>query len=220
MSEEFFAAIAADDRAAVEKALAARPELLQSRDATGRSPIIAAAFHGHIRLAESLSDRVAPADLGLFEAATLGDVRVVRQKLAEGADMDDRGDDGYGLLHLAAWFGRLDVARLLLEKGADPNIVALNESRVTPLHSAVAARHRDLAALLLALGASANVLQKGGWTPLHSAAQNGDDGIVDLLLLRGADPTRPADDGRTPIDLAEQAGFGALAERLREATRA
>ena len=108
---------------------------------------------------------------------------------------------------------------MLLERGADPNAVARNESRVTPLHSAVARRHRDVAGVLLAFGASANVVQHGGWTPLHSAAQGGDEATVDLLLLRGADPTRPADDGRTPIDVATEGGYGALAGLLREATR-
>jgi uncharacterized protein len=219
MSREFFEAIARDDRTAVEAAIEADPELLKSHDGSGRSPIVAAAFGGHTRLARSLADRMVPSDLNFFEAVTLGETRIVRERLAAGAEADDRGSDGYGALHLAAWFGRLDVARLLLERGADPNVVALNDSRVTPLHSAVAAHHRDLVALLMALGASANVIQKGGRTPLHSAASDGDEGIVDLLLLRGADPTRPADDGRTPIDMAEQGGHGALAEVLREATR-
>ncbi len=98
--------------------------------------------------------------------------------------------------------------------------MAANDSRVTPLHSAVSARHRDLAGLLLALGASANAVQQGGWTPLHTAAHNGDEAIVDLLLLRGADPTRPADDGRTPPDLADEGGHAALADMLREASQA
>jgi ankyrin repeat protein len=121
---------------------------------------------------------------------------------------------------MAAYFGRLEVARLLLERGADRNPVSSNDSRVTPLHSAVSARHRDLAGLLLALGASANAVQKGGSTPLHTAAHNGDEDIVDLLLLRGADPTRPADDGRTPPDMADEGGHAALADMLREASRA
>jgi uncharacterized protein len=219
MTADFFEAIRKGDRAAVDAALGVDAGLLQAHDQAGRSPVIAAAYASQPRLAESLADRIGPVGLSAFEAAVVGEPAFVGRKLDEGFEVEDRSDDGYTALHLAAYFGRLEVARLLLGRGADPNAVAQNDSRVTPLHSAVSARHRDLAGLLLALGASANVIQKGGWTPLHSAAHNGDEAIVDLLLLRGADPTRPADDGRTPIDMAEEGGHGPLAEMLREATR-
>jgi uncharacterized protein len=221
MTADFFEAVHSGDRQRVDAVLAEDASLLAARDAAGLSPVMAAAYAGRMRLAEHLADRVAatPAGLGFFEAAVVGEAAVVRRQLGQGAEVEDRGSDGYTALHLAAYFGRLEVARLLLEHGADPNAVAHNDSRVTPLHSAVSARHRDLAGLLLALGASANTVQKGGWTPLHAAARNGDEAIVDLLLLRGADPSRPADDGLTPIDMAEEAGFGPLAEMLREATQ-
>ena len=123
------------------------------------------------------------------------------------ASVDDRGPDGYTALHFAASFGQLEVARLLLGRGADPNAVAMNGSRLTPLHSAIVAKHRDTTSLLLALGASPNSVQHGGITPLHIAAQDGDEAIVDMLLLRGADPTRKRDDGKTPIELAAENGI-------------
>jgi ankyrin repeat protein len=62
--------------------------------------------------------------------------------------------DGYSPLHLAAEFGQLEVARQLLGRGADPNAVAMNEVRATPLHSAISAGHRDTASLLLANAAT------------------------------------------------------------------
>ena len=219
MTADFFETIRKGDQKAIDEALAADAKLLTARDKAGRSPVLAAAYAGHPRLAERLADRVGPEGLGLFDAAAVGEPAVVRRKLSEGWEIEDRSDDGYTPLHMAAYFGRLDVARLLLQRGADPNAVASNDSRVTPLHSAVSARHRDLAGLLLAHGASANAVQKGGWTPLHAAAHNGDEAIVDLLILRGADPTRPADDGHTPPDLADEGGHAALADMLREASR-
>jgi ankyrin repeat protein len=223
MTRQFFEAIRQGDQTAVDKALAAKPALLRARDKLGRSPIMAAAYDGQLRLAERLAARVAagPGGLSLFEAASVGDVETVRRLVERSRTAaEDRTDDGYTALHLAAWFGRLEVARVLLEHGADPNAVALNESRGTPLHSAVASRHRDVASLLLALGASANVVQHGGWTPLHAAAGHGDDAIASLLLLRGADPTRASDDGRTAIDMATEGGYGALAELLRGSVEA
>ena len=221
MTAEFFEAIRKGDQPAVDAAIAADARLLAARNDAGLSPVMAAAYAGHPRLAEHLATRAASSQQGIdfFEAAAVGDTSVVRRKLAEQTEIEDPSNDGYTALHLAAYFGRLEVARLLLEHGADPNAPAHNDSRVTPLHSAVSARHRDLAGLLLALGASANAVQKGGWTALHSAAHNGDEATVDLLLLRGADPTRPSDDGRTPIDMAAAGGHAALADMLREASR-
>ncbi len=218
MTADFFEAVRKGDAKAVEAALAKKPGLARARDKSGRSAIIAAAYSGHGRLAEMLAERVGVEDLTIFEAAAAGDVTAVRLRLESGAEIEDRSDDGYTALHFAAYFGRLEVARFLLERAADPNAVAQNKSRVTPLHSAVAGRHRDLAALLLALGASPNAVQQGGYTPLHSAAQNGDEELVGLLLLRGADASRPVDDGRTAAEMADQAGYGALAELLRESS--
>jgi ankyrin repeat protein len=214
----FFELVRNGDEAGVEAALSADEQLLRAHDPAGLSPVLAAAYTGHGRLAEHLAARAAKADDGfsIFDAAAVGNVAVVRTMLTgERASIDESGSDGYTPLHLAAYFGRLEVARLLLERGADRNAVAMNDSRVTPLHSAVAARHRDLAGLLLAHGASPNAVQHGGWTPLHSAARSGDETIVDMLLLRGADPTRKSDDGRTAIEMAEEGGHGAIAKILR-----
>jgi ankyrin repeat protein len=214
----FFEAVRNGNDMAVDTAIAAHEELLRVRDGAGLSAVLVAAYAGHIKLAHRLAELVAgtPDGLDVFEAAAIGDGRVVRTLLSsERASADDRGPDGYTALHLAAYFGQLEIARLLLGRGADPNAVALNESRVTPLHSAVAARHRDTASLVLALGGSPNAVQHGGWTALHAAARNGDEAIVDMLLLRGADPTRVSDDGKTAIDLAVENGYGALAGLLR-----
>ena len=214
----FFEIVRRGDKQAVDEALDADEGLLRARDDAGLSPVLAAAYAGHSRLAKDLAERLAevPDGLSIFDAAAVGNVAAVRQLLAgERASIDEGGSDGFTPLHLAAYFDRLEVARLLLERGADRNAVALNEMRVTPLHSAVSARHRDMVGLLLAHGASPNAVQHGGWTPLHAAARAGDEAVVDMLLLRGADPTRKSDDGRTAIDMADEGGHGAIAKILR-----
>jgi uncharacterized protein len=218
LAAAFFEAVRQGNDMAVDTEIGAHEELLHARDAAGLSPVLAAAYSGHLKMAVRIAALAAksPDGLDVFDAATVGNVQAVGGLLSgDRASVDDHGPDGYTALHLAAFFGQMEVARLLLGRGADPNAVALNESRVTPLHSAVAARHRDTASLLLALGASPNAVQHGGWTPLHAAARTGDEAIVDMLLLRGADPTRASDDGKTAVDLAEENGHGALAKLLR-----
>jgi ankyrin repeat protein len=213
-----FEAINAGDDVTVDAAVADNEGLLRTRDAAGLSAVVAAASAGHMRLAERLAARlIKSADgIGFFDAAAVGNLAVVRNLLsADLAAVDDRGPDGRTALHLAARFGHMEVARLLLGHGADPNAISLDEERVTPLYIAVVARHRDTASLLLALGASPNSVQRGGWTALHAAARNGDQAIVDMLQLRRADATRVSDDGRTAVDLAEENGHAALAQVLR-----
>jgi uncharacterized protein len=218
----FFDAIRKGNELAVDTAIALNGGALRFRDPEGRSAILAAVYAGKTRIAAGLAARMvaAPSGLDIFDAAAVGNTVAIRALLAdERVSVDDRGRDGYAALHHAAALGQLEVARLLLGRGADPNAVSMNDKRTTPLHSAIAAGHRDTASLLLALGASPNSVQRGGYTALHLASRVGDEAVVDMLLIRGADPTRKADDGKTPVDLAEQGGYGALAKLLRTAAR-
>ena len=82
------------------------------------------------------------------------------------------GDEGYSQafpkrmtsLHLAAYFGVLAVARLLLEQGADVTAAATNES--TPLSYAAANGHEAVVKLLLEKGAELETRDSDGRTPL------------------------------------------------------
>ena len=100
--------------------------------------------------------------------------------------------DGFTALHLAAFFGQEDAAKVLLERGAEPNVVARNATIVvTPLHSAAAGAHAAIVKLLLEAGADPNARQPDGFTALDAAQQNGDDESAEALLAAGATP-RPA----------------------------
>jgi uncharacterized protein len=207
---------------AVDTSTGADPSLLRARDADSASVVVTALRSGHATLAEHLADRLLATTDGLdiFDAAAVGNVAEIRKLLAaDRADVDDRGLDGYSPLHLAAEFGRLEAARLLLGRGADPNAVSMNELRATPLHSAISAGHRDTTSILLALGSSPNAIQRGGVSALHVAAHRGDEAIVDMLLLRGADATRKTDAGKTAADLADEINHAALARILRNAAK-
>jgi ankyrin repeat protein len=78
-----------------------------------------------------------------------------------------RSLDGTSLLHFAAKQGHVDIAKLLLGIGADPNIK--NCLDWTPLHYASEQGHIEIAQLLLATGADPNAKTKNGATPLDKA---------------------------------------------------
>lgn len=133
------------------------------------------------------------------------------------APVDDRSADGFTALHLAAFFGQPAVARLLLERGADPNPWASGDLRVQPLHSAVAGGHAEVAEMLILGGADIDAAQRLGYTPLMGAAQNGMAATVELLLARGAAPKARNDDVLTAAELADRAGHHEVAATIRAA---
>ena len=134
-----------------------------------------------------------------------------------GATIDERSADGFTALHLAAFFGRPAVARLLLDRGADPNPWATGDLYVQPLHSAVAGGHEAVAEMLIRDGADVDAPQRHGYTPLMGAAQNGLAATVQLLLARGADPKARNDDILTAAELADRAGQTEVAATIRAA---
>jgi ankyrin repeat protein len=89
-----------------------------------------------------------------------------------------------GPLEDAAKSGDAEHARQLLDQGADPN--ERDGSGLTALHRAVAARHHDVVALLVARGADVNLSTERGGTPLHVAAATGDEASALLLIEHGA----------------------------------
>lgn len=172
-----------------------------SEDAPQVSALMMALYTRQTEAAERLRAEVD--EVSLFEAAALGEVGEVERALKRGTPgVADRSVDGFTALHLAAFFARAPVARLLLARGADPNAVASNPSGVRPLHSAVAARAEAVAGDLLDAGAEVDAAQEGGWTALMAAAMHGHVGLVSRLLASGADPGLAAAEGQTARSLA------------------
>jgi ankyrin repeat protein len=141
-------------------------------------------------------------ELSVFEAAAFGRLDALRRILdGDTPQANALSDDGFTALHLAIFGGQEEAARLLLERGADPNALSANEAvRVPPLGTAAFVRSVPLARLLLDSGADVNGRGEGGFTALHSAAQNGDEELARLLLDRGADPSIVTEDGKRPAD--------------------
>jgi ankyrin repeat protein len=186
------------------------PSLANARTATGESAALMAAYYRRGDIAELLIER--GAQLSMFEAAALGQARVVRNWIdADPGLLNACSADGFTALALAAYFGHVEVVLYLLTRKAEVNAVANNAMRVMPLHSAVAGGHLQIARVLVAEGADVNAPQHMGWRPLHAAARRGDADIVSMLLEHGADPMLANDEGLTPLELSRQHGHEALA---------
>jgi ankyrin repeat protein len=137
----------------------------------------------------------------VHDAASDGDLAAMEALLAEGTEIDARGENGETPLILAILKDHADVVELLIAHGAD--VMARNERGLTPLHAAAYSGSTEVAGLLLDHGAAledrANV---SGATPLMVAAEENHVAVAELLIARGADLSIPDRDGFTPLTQA------------------
>jgi ankyrin repeat protein len=153
--------------------------------------------------------------LAIFAAAILGDTPQIEELLAGNRSLvSGFSTDGWTPLHLAAFFGKIEATRLLLNKGAAVNARSTNQMSNLPLHAAAAGRSTEIVKLLLDHGADANDRQHGGWTPLHEAAQSGNVEMARTLVDSGADVNVRAENKQSPLDLALTKGQQAMVEYL------
>lgn len=143
----------------------------------------------------------------LTRAAGNGDVTVVSQLLAAGAEVD-APSSGRTALDLAAHAGHTDTVRVLLAAGADPGQQAGEYGESTPLCLASMYGHTAVVGVLLEAGAPTGAQGRLGGVPLVLAAtamEPGHPRTVDLLLRHGADIDGLMK-GKTPLEWA--AAFG------------
>jgi uncharacterized protein len=159
------------------------------------SDVLQAIYRGDRDEAERLA---AGRELDVFEASALGRTERVRELLdADPSLVNAYGDDGFHPVGLASFFGHVETARLLYERGADANQIARNEHiQTAAIHAAAAAgdtgqdeaTRYELVELALEHGADPNLPQGGGFRAIDAARQNGDERIEQLLLDHGANP--------------------------------
>ncbi len=183
-----FSALQAGDTEAVRLMLEAHPETVNERNEAGDSLLLAAAYSGRKEIFDLLIAK--GAGVNLHEAAAVGMMdRVAVHLEGDPATVNTYSHDGWTPLHLAAFFGHTEVARSLLDRGADVNARSRSSRFArenTPLHAAAANRQTKVAELLLERGADVNARDGHGFTPLGLAAGSHSDILVILLLDRGA----------------------------------
>ncbi|CAF4757892.1 unnamed protein product [Pieris macdunnoughi] len=97
-------------------------------------------------------------------------MKIMLSKLPRPWIVDAAKDDGYTALHLAALNNYAEIAELLVQGGAQPDLQ--NANMQTALHLAVERQHTQIIRLLIANGANLNICDKDGDTPLHEALRH------------------------------------------------
>jgi ankyrin repeat protein len=190
----------------LEKVLKDDPAIADSKTEQGLSLLLYAVYCNNKKAIELI--RQGKSHLDIYEAAGTGDTSIVKDEIEKNPSLiNSFSVDGFTPLGLSCFFQHAEVARYLIEKGADVNIPSNNSFKVAPIHSACAVSDFELVTLLIKNGADVNAKQQADITPLHAAAHNGQNALAELLINAGADVNAKTVDGKTPVMMAEEKSF-------------
>ena len=119
------------------------------------------------------SPTVKAPDISIHQAAEEGKIEAVKQHLASGTNVNLKNDGGSTPLIEASRKGHKEIAKLLIENGADVNCKLQYTTDIKSIE---------------------------GWTSLHVAAAKGHKVIAELLIAKGADVNAMDDTRRSPLD--------------------
>ena len=216
------------DAAKAQDAAAVRALVRQQAPVTVAQPDGATALHWAVHwddlptadlLIGAGADVNATNELGvapLSLACTNGSAAMVETLLARGAHVDHALPTGVTPLMTCARTGNVDALRYLLARGAHVNAQETVRGQ-TALMWAIAERHPDAAAALIAAGADVRARSHGGFTPLLFAAQQGTLASARLLLDAGVDVNETGGDGSAALLVAVESGHAGMTSFLLDA---
>eukprot|EP01065_Artemidia_motanka_P018281 TRINITY_DN2159_c0_g1_i1.p1 TRINITY_DN2159_c0_g1~~TRINITY_DN2159_c0_g1_i1.p1 ORF type:complete len:581 (+),score=260.50 TRINITY_DN2159_c0_g1_i1:64-1806(+) len=160
-------------------------------------------------------------------AAKHGNVDLLQELFDAGASPKKVGHDSWSVLHSAAFSGRTDAVKWLLNHRVDVN--ACNEHKVTPLDFLANKGRIDATRMMLKAGAKPNIVDVQGENALHHGMHvqmfklfgDGYDlpesqiDIMCLLAIYGGDFRQKNNDGFEPLHFVDKCfGGGAQFSRL------
>ena len=206
----------------VEHLVVKYPQHVNTRGGYYVTPLFAAMAGRHFQTVELLRYNGADVNVRhrddgktpLHSAAWHGDLEVVRVLLDYKVDVRARDVDSWTVMHYVSHgpyysssvkphYGPqllADVARLLLEHGADVN--TRDDEGTTPLYAAAKNGRVQVVHVLLEQGANVGAEDNQGKTPLHGAAEYGTVEVVRMLLEHGANVGVQDNQGITPLHTA------------------
>ncbi len=176
------------------------------KDISGRTPVDFAIVGSNPVIEKALKSHGGKDSLVLIGAAKANDVITARSAIEQGTNIHGYDPSGMTALHWAAKEGNVDVARLLIEKGASLKASSWYGSKA-PISLAIEKEQKDIILLLLEKGQDLKCAVRDAWTALHVAVIENQVIIAGLLIEKGADTeVRNHYNGGTPLHLAASSG--------------
>jgi ankyrin repeat protein/beta-lactamase regulating signal transducer with metallopeptidase domain len=218
---------------------------VNAKDKYGRTPLYVAYQLDNAEIIDLL--RKYGATGSLHYAVSAGDIEKVRELIAQHTDVNQRDDEDQTLLYRAVLMAHVDVAELLLNRGANIDAkTPSDETGYTSLQLAADRGQLDMVKLLVARGADVNAKRQkeghkdrtaksyalgrnykeiveflyahGADIPkINLAAYRGDLETVRSLIESGTEVDAKDDDG-TPLHYAAMAGHEVVAQYLIDST--
>ncbi|XP_022807529.1 uncharacterized protein LOC111344551 [Stylophora pistillata] len=177
---------------------------VDSRDATGRTPLMKEAWNGDVQAVKGLIERGANPSLmdnrrwnSLHFAACGGDLDIISLIHSRVKDIESKEVEGYTPLMIAAFNGKLQAVKWFLEEGAAKTCVCNRGWNL--LHCAALSGDPDVMGVILPHVPDIECKNANGQTPLIIAVRKGNLQSVKLLLERGANPFAKDNNGQDSL---------------------